>query len=51
MDVNDLRTLVTVLSLLAFIGIVAWAWSKSNRQRFAEAARLPFEDERPEDAP
>jgi cytochrome c oxidase cbb3-type subunit IV len=41
-DVNDLRAAVTVLSLLAFIGIVAWAWSKSNQNRFFEAAQLPF---------
>jgi cytochrome c oxidase cbb3-type subunit IV len=45
-DVNDLRAAVTVLSLLAFIGIVVWAWSRSNRSRFCEAAQLPFRDER-----
>jgi cytochrome c oxidase cbb3-type subunit IV len=45
MDVNDLRTIVTVLSLLAFAGIVAWAYSRRNRARFDEAARLPFSGE------
>ena len=45
MDINDLRSMVTVVSLLTFLGIVAWAWSRSNRDRFDEAARLPFEDE------
>ncbi|OSZ75593.1 cbb3-type cytochrome c oxidase subunit 3 [Hydrogenophaga sp. IBVHS1] len=45
MDINDLRSIVTVVSLLTFLGIVAWAWSRSNRDRFDEAARLPFEDE------
>ncbi len=54
MDVNDLRSIVTVVSLLTFLGIVAWAWSRGNRARFEEAARLPFSDESadaPADAP
>lgn len=42
MDVNDLRSGVTVLSMLVFLGIAAWAWSRGNRARFDEAAQLPF---------
>ena len=49
MDVNDLRSAVTVLSLLIFLGIAAWAWSRRNRDRFDEAARLPFADDGAED--
>lgn len=45
MDVNDLRSVVTVVSLFAFLGIVAWAWSRSNRAGFDEAARLPLVEE------
>jgi len=45
MDINDLRSLVTVVSLLLFIGIAVWAWSKRNQARFDEAAQLPFQDE------
>lgn len=45
MDINDLRAAVTVVSLLVFLGIVVWAWSRRNQARFDEAARLPFEDE------
>ena len=45
MDINDLRSIVTLVSLLTFLGIVAWAWSRRNRERFDEAARLPFQDE------
>ena len=45
MDINDLRSLVTVISLLVILGIVAWAWSRRNRERFDEAARLPFQDD------
>ncbi|MBK6866463.1 MAG: cbb3-type cytochrome c oxidase subunit 3 [Burkholderiales bacterium] len=45
MDINLLRSIVTVVALLVFIGIVAWAWSSRNKQRFDEAARLPFEQD------
>ncbi|MCA3237872.1 MAG: cbb3-type cytochrome oxidase subunit 3 [Curvibacter sp.] len=47
MDINTLRTVITVASFVCFIGIVWWAWSGRNRAAFDEAARLPFEqDER-----
>jgi cytochrome c oxidase cbb3-type subunit 4 len=45
MDINDLRSAVTVVSLLIFVGIVVWAWSKSNKAAFDEAAQLPFKDD------
>ena len=45
MDINLIRSLVTVLSLLAFAGIVWWAYSPQSKQRFDEAARLPFDDD------
>lgn len=45
MDINDLRSAVTVLSLVVFVGIAVWAWSRRNQAGFQEAARLPFEDE------
>ena len=56
MDLNDLRTLVTLLSFVIFAGIVVWALAPRNRARFDAAQRLPFEGELPasaraEDAP
>jgi len=45
MDANDLRSIATVLGLVVFLGIVAWAWSKRNKERFDEAANLPFQDD------
>ena len=45
MDINDLRSIATVISLLTFLGIVAWAWSKRNQSNFDEAARLPFNED------
>ncbi len=45
MDINLLRGLITVLSLLVFIGIVVWVYGKDRRQQFEEAANLPFADD------
>ena len=45
MDINDLRSIVTVVSLITFVGIVIWAWSKRNKSDFDEAARLPFNED------
>ena len=45
MDINLLRSIVTVLAFVIFIGIVIWAWSARNRERFDEAAQLPFEQQ------
>jgi len=51
MDINDLRSLFTVILFLAFIGIVAWAYSSKRKHEFDEAARLAVDDEpaRPEE--
>lgn len=45
MDINVLRGIITVVTLLTFIGIVLWAWSGRNKARFDEAARLPLEED------
>lgn len=45
MDINDLRSLTTVLAFVTFIGIVAWAWSGRQKAAFEEAARLPLEED------
>lgn len=45
MDINDLRGLSTAFLMIAFIGVVCWAYSKKRKQAFDEAANLPFADE------
>lgn len=42
MDINTLRSIVTVAAFVTFIGIVWWAMARRNQTRFEEAARLPF---------
>ena len=46
MDVNILRIAVTVVSLIVFVAIVVWAWSRKNKAAFDEAAQLPFQESR-----
>ncbi|WP_458525544.1 cbb3-type cytochrome oxidase subunit 3 [Onishia taeanensis] len=45
MDMGTFRGITTLLILIAFLGIVAWAYSKRRRKDFDEAANLPFADE------
>lgn len=44
---SDVRSLMTLVSLLTFIGIVYWAFVAHHKQDFDEAAMLPFADEEP----
>jgi cytochrome c oxidase cbb3-type subunit 4 len=46
-DINDLRSIVTVVSMLLFVGIAAWTWQRSRRDAFDEAAQLPFAEDAP----
>lgn len=45
MDINDARSVVTVLGLLCFIAISLWAFSGRARKGFDEAALLPFSED------
>jgi cytochrome c oxidase cbb3-type subunit IV len=45
MDINDLRSLFTVLAFLLFIGIVLWAYSAKRKTSFDEAANLAVDDD------
>ena len=45
MDVNTVRGLFTLVAMLAFLGVVWWAYRSANRRRFEEDALLPFNDE------
>ncbi len=45
MDINDLRSLFTVLAFAAFIGIVWWAYSDRRKASYDAAAMLPLEDD------
>lgn len=45
MDINVVREVVMVLAVLAFAGVVWWAYGPSRRARFDRAAASILEDE------
>jgi cytochrome c oxidase cbb3-type subunit 4 len=42
MAIDDLRVIILVLAVVAFVGIVSWAYSRKRKRDFEEAAKLPF---------
>ena len=44
MDINLVRSLVTAGGFCCFLAIIFWAYSKSAKKGFDEAAMLPFMD-------
>jgi cytochrome c oxidase cbb3-type subunit 4 len=44
-DLNGLHGLITLVAMLAFLGVVWWAYRSANRRRFEEDALLPFLDD------
>jgi cytochrome c oxidase cbb3-type subunit IV len=45
MDINELRSAVTVIGLLLFVALVVWVYRSSRRKAFDAAAQLPFAGE------
>ena len=45
MDINTLRGISTILVMIVFVGICLWAYSKSKKRDFDDAANLPFADD------
>ncbi len=43
MDITTLRILATLASFATFLGIVWWACARRNKDRFEQAARIPFQ--------
>jgi cytochrome c oxidase cbb3-type subunit 4 len=48
MDINDLRSVFTVLAFASFVGIVWWAYSGKRKASFDEAANLALDEDEPE---
>ena len=45
MEINDFRSLLTVVGLVCFLVIAVWAYSGHARKGFDEAAQIPFTDD------
>ena len=44
-DAILMQNVFTLASAACFVGIVAWAWSRRVKPDFAEAERIPFDEE------
>jgi len=44
MDINDLRSVFSVIMFVMLAGIYIWAWSKNRKKDFEQAANLPFSE-------
>ena len=49
MDINDIRSAVTLAGFVLFLALVRWAWDVRRRGAFDEAAQLPLKGEQAED--
>jgi cytochrome c oxidase cbb3-type subunit 4 len=45
MDAGTLGSVVTVLFFVLFIAILWWAFRRKNKQKFEDAANLPFQED------
>ncbi|GAM56790.1 cytochrome c oxidase subunit ccoQ [Vibrio ishigakensis] len=45
MDISTIHSIWTLLLFVSFAGVVWWAYGKSRKSRFDEAANLIFDDE------
>ena len=43
--VNELRTIITVVAFVTFLGIILWAWSGRRKIAFTQASRIPLDDD------
>ena len=39
------RGLATVLAMIAFVAVAAWAWSRRRKESFERAAQSPLEED------
>ena len=45
MDINDVRGIITAVTMIAFIALCVLAFSRHRKAGYDAAARLPLEDD------
>jgi len=45
MSFTLIQSIWTIVIMVTFLGIVAWAYSSKRKSDFDEAAQLPFDDD------
>ncbi|HBR97614.1 MAG TPA: CcoQ/FixQ family Cbb3-type cytochrome c oxidase assembly chaperone [Gammaproteobacteria bacterium] len=48
MTYDDIRGIATLLAMIAFLGVVFWAWSSRRKESFHEAANQLFDEKEEE---
>jgi len=41
----SVHSILTIVAIIIFLGIIVWAYSSKRKQDFDEAARLPLDDD------
>ena len=47
MSIETFHSWWTVLLVILFVAIVAWAWSGKRKKLFDQAARMPLDEDEP----
>lgn len=45
MDINDFRGIITAVTMLAFVGLCIFAWSRHRKSAYDASAQLPLEED------
>ena len=45
MDINTIRGVLTVILMIAFLGLVIWAWSSKRKDTFDKLSQMPLEED------
>ncbi|MBT7406970.1 MAG: cbb3-type cytochrome c oxidase subunit 3 [Nitrosomonadales bacterium] len=45
MEINNLRSFLTIIFLITFLLIILYAWRKRKSRDFKNASKLPLKDE------
>jgi cytochrome c oxidase cbb3-type subunit 4 len=45
MDINIIRGVLTIILIIAFLGLVVWAWSSKRKDTFDKLSQMPLEED------
>jgi cytochrome c oxidase cbb3-type subunit 4 len=45
MDINIIRAVLTIILIIAFLGLVIWAWSSKRKDTFDKLSQMPLEED------
>ena len=45
MDINIIRGVLTIVLIIAFLGLVIWAWSSKRKETFDKLSQMPLEED------